>query len=83
MSKAILCSGSTDLVIKVSFLSVILTIYHFPAEFSDVLFTGLFALQLTEEFDFVGTSLSTTSPGRSCRTQNTFPGAWEAAQGPA
>lgn len=35
-----------------------------------MLFTGLFALQLTEEFVLVETSLSITSPGRNCRTQN-------------
>jgi len=40
-----------------------------------MLFTGLFALQLTEESGFIQTTLSIIIPDRSSRTRNSFPAA--------
>lgn len=75
--------GQLNTATKVSFLSAILTIYHFPTEFSNTLFTGLFALQLTEESVLTQTTLSITVPHRSFGTCRSFPAAGEEAQDPA
>lgn len=56
------------MVIEVSFLPVILTIYHLPTEFSYMLFTGLFALQLTEECCLIKSTLLIIITARSFRT---------------
>lgn len=49
-------SSSAQRVIKVRFLSVLLTTDHVPTDLSYVLFTGLFALQLREESVLIQTS---------------------------